>query len=29
VPRLPQPCRVDFQIGPEVVSAGIHFRAHA
>jgi CheY-specific phosphatase CheX len=29
VARPPQPCRVDFQIGPEVVSAAIHFRADA
>ncbi|HEX4228743.1 MAG TPA: chemotaxis protein CheX [Bryobacteraceae bacterium] len=29
IQRLPQACRVDFQIGPEVVSAGIHFRADA
>jgi CheY-specific phosphatase CheX len=27
VPRPPRPCRSDFQIGLEVVSAGIHFRA--
>jgi CheY-specific phosphatase CheX len=26
-PRLSQSCRIDFQIGPEVISAGIHFRA--
>lgn len=29
VTRLAQSCRVDFQIGPEVISAGIHFRADA